>query len=162
MFGFFKKKENHRELWSDYLKSMPEGSDEEAEMRPVIENFIIPDNINFNKFMANISLLLNSGMARSAPSVSARRFQDRLNRPGGYPLWFLACYPDVASWFTDTCDQNVNDLAKAYEPIFGNFNEATFEQELIDQNMQKIKVSKLRKLINYYLANISSTLECNG
>lgn len=163
MFGLFKKNVNYRDAWNESLLSMDPGSEQEIELRPAIENFLIPDNINVNKFIGNVDFLEHSPSAQMVPTKSVRRFQYIVERSMGYPIWFFAGYPDVASWYTNLCDVDSDSLAeKACETVFGTYNESTFETDFIDSKSRNIKNKHLRTLINHYCANIKSKLECTG
>lgn len=162
MFGIFRKSINHKNLWEEHLQSIEPGSEQDRELRPVIERFFMPDNIDFNKFIANYQLLTDEHTLTSCPTKSTRGFQRRENRPIGYPIWFLASYPDVASWFTQLFIEDIHSAEKTYEAVFGKYDEAALENEFLDQESQMIKTQYLRTLINYYLANVKRKLECAG
>lgn len=154
---------NNRDVWNECLSSMELGSEHEIELRPVIENFLIPDNINAIKFNGNWQFLEDSHSAETVTTKSVKRFQSIVKRPMGYPIWFFAGYPDVATWFTDLCDVELDsDAEKAHELVFGTYNESTFEKDFVDSESRCIKDKHLRTLINHYLTNVKSKLECAG
>lgn len=163
MFELFKKSVNYRDVWNELLSSMELGSEHEIELRPVIENFLIPDNINAIKFNENWRFLEEPHSDETVPTKSLKKFQPFINRPMGYPDWFFAGYPDVVSWFTDLSNDS-NSLAETalIEAVFGTYNESTFNTDFIDSESRKFKNKHLRTLINYYCANIKRKLECGG
>ena len=97
------------------------------EVKFVIVNFLIKDNISFEQYIDNQkanNVILNLGslefydMANSLsveknqsnnlnPSPSFKKyFSDNFDRPLGLSDWFIIGYPDVAGYFTD----NLNNM----------------------------------------------------
>lgn len=82
------------------------------------------------------------------------------NRPSGYPEWFLAAYPDVASWITSQIDAvTVGGMVSEAEAIFHNIFGNITENELLGSD-RRIKAQYLRVLIDHYRGEAGRVLEC--
>ena len=138
------------------------------ELKQIVRSFLIPDKIIPFKFKSNWIVLSRGGLPplfddneniNSTPSL--QRFSFVTNRPLGYPEWFLAAYPDVASWFTSQVDAitvgaSASDTKILFHNVFGNIG----ENELFDSD-RRIKGEHLRVLIDHYRRETGRTLECN-
>ncbi len=93
----------HTLLTSEVLECMQVSEDETNDLISLMSD----SKIDPEKFSGNLEVLLTgsnrSGYGRKAltstPSVC--KFMFSLDRPLGFPLWFLAGFPDVAAWATD-------------------------------------------------------------
>lgn len=85
-------------------KQMTESPDLPTEMRTVINDCLIPMCIHPAKWVENSVWLETQGSPElqgvrdCKPSPSVLEFTRRMDRPRAYPVWFLAAFPDVASW----------------------------------------------------------------
>jgi len=62
-----------------------------------------------------------------------------INRPLGYPMWFIAGYPDIVNYFS------LPGQDKEMEGLFGDIP----TEEGLDEN-QTFKMSVLRKIVDLY------------
>ena len=129
----------------------------------LVNNFMIPDGINFKKFDNNTKILRQGSDPMSKiPSITEPQeiikdatpsiyyFKEPHERPSGFPVWFLATYPDICLWLTQNAE-----LIKNIEPFKTYFNN---EQKLIQNG--KFSFDFLKSSINYYKNNVNEKLEC--
>lgn len=145
-------------VWENLLKGMEEDEKCPKEIKQIVSNFLIPDNISPNKFLANwIALFRHWSPSRLDdgqnvnPTPSLQMFSFVTNRPLGYPEWFLAAYPDVASWVTACVEEDEN----VFREIFDNIS----EDPLLDN--RRLKDRYLRTLIDTYRKETGRRLECS-
>ncbi len=145
--------------WQKLLDSMT--SEQKEFWKSLIDDFILVDQIEHDAFKANINALSDESFhLRQDPltdhlTKTISRFTSPLERPLAYPLWFFAAYPDVVAWITDLADNSNKMLLK----IFGCENEEQFEAMNPLDNEHHFKSEFLRKIIDYYIQNVSSQLE---
>jgi len=146
-------------VWENLLKEMEQDEEGTKEFRQIVGNFLIPDDISPNKFRANWIALFRHGVPSLLddgenvnPTPSLQMFSLVTNRPLGYPEWFLAAYPDVASWVTTSVEED----EETFSNIFGNIS----DDELLDGE-GRIKGEFLRTLIDTYCMETGRTLECS-
>jgi len=163
LFGIDASTQNCDAVWLSLLKGMKDDDIESTkELKQVVTSFLIPDKISPFKFRANwIALfglfidprrgLLPLSDNDFNPTPSLERFSYVVSRPPGYPEWFLAAYPDVASWFTDRIDKGES----VFHNIFGNIS----DNELLDSD-RHLKGEYLRALIDNYRKETGRALEC--
>jgi hypothetical protein len=172
LFGTDASTQNSETIWLKVLEGI-EGDTEEGaqEFRQVIRSFLMPDKISFPKFRANwIALFgLRIDPDRGLPSWSAddlsldptpsvQKLSLASSRPVGHPDWFLAAYPDVASWFRSLADAIVEspEAEDFYQNmLFGKIDESGF----LDDN-RRIKGKYLRIMIDTYRRETGRALEC--
>lgn len=100
------------EMWEKNLLGPDEGKDVSIIFKEDIEeviNLLIADKIDPRSFTSNLTVLLTGGTLpfglfleigeEHKPTKSVSNFSSKLNRPLGTPLWVLAAYPDVVTWF---------------------------------------------------------------
>lgn len=68
---------------------------------------LVKSRIDPQKFVGNLSALLSFsmpdlfGVAASSSTPSIRQYKSVLNRPPTVPLWLIAAFPDVLTWFNE-------------------------------------------------------------
>lgn len=171
LFGKDASTQNSDAVWLNLLTedTDPEGEGTK-ELKQVVTSFLIPDKISPFKFRANWIALSQQGFMFDDdddinPTPSLQRFSRLVtNRPGGYPEWFFAAYPDVASWATSLADAVTVGAAAPeaetilFHNIFGKISEVD-RNELLDSD-RHIKGEYLRALIDHYRRETGRTLEC--
>lgn len=141
--------------WNDALERIIDGKDA-GEIKCIAADFLIPDNIIPIKFNVNWSVLLDphshapNRHRQSGPTPSLEKFYSVVDRPPGFPKWFLAAYPDVASWVSEQ-----ENMQSFFHKIFGK----VAEDQLLDGE-QYLKREYLRGLVDTYRKNIADRLEC--
>lgn len=125
-----------------------------------MQEFLEEDNIDFLKLSANFEIIKNgskeiykaSVRLQGANDISENAtdtiewIADILNQPLGYPQWFMAAYPDVVKWFTESLEDN-----EKFD-VIGEPTEDFFDEQ------KKFNFSVLRKIVNSY--KLINTLEC--
>ena len=85
--------------------------------KQIIQNFLLPDNINPKLFYANLQYLEVGIMelyeGEYEPTTNIEEYGFITHRPFGYPLWFLAAYPDVTRWLSNEIENDDKILYKA-------------------------------------------------
>lgn len=145
-------------VWERILKGVEGGE----EFKQIVLGFLVPDKIRPVKFRSNWIALSRWGIPAAheheenvGPTPSVGRFcRSFLDRPLGYPDWFLAGYPDVASWVVD-------GLREEGEVILRNMFGDLSEDEWLDKGGH-IRARHLRILIDNYRRKTGLTLECSG
>lgn len=139
------------------------------EFEQVIHDFLIKDNILFEKFVENqraneivessiggIELWesVNNGLSQNpeppikcTPTFRAHFAHDTLNRGLEVPSWFYVAYPDVAFWF----QKNTDNLEKELDSLEGI---------LFDES--GLKLSFFRFIIDKYQKQTGMSLECKA
>lgn len=131
------------------------------EVAVIFEDFLKKDNIDVLKFQANYEILKNESMEIYKATVKLHSQLDIsqhatpsieilgpiMDRPLGYPMWFIAAYPDIVIWFANLDNENMGN-------IFGN----VLGNEDFDTN-SFLNHSCLRKIINFYTSS-GNILEC--
>lgn len=133
-------------------------ANEKESIIEMIDQFMIPDNINVTKFVANYMILKNgsreiysaSSKLNNEPDLSNEgtfsiEFFSPIDRPLGYPLWFIAGYPDVVKWFSDLEEEKIIS-------IVGNLTQDSADED------GHLKLSVLRKMVDAY--KLTNELEC--
>ncbi len=128
--------------------------------KSIIKDFFKPDKISTTKFGNNLEIaqatwekmIFNKNELDKIQITPTMHFyKDVMDRPLGYPDWFLAGYPDVAYWLS----QNIEQLQ--YQRPFNAFSEK--KEYFIENGF--VKPNVLRIAINYYKQNINDKLECS-
>jgi hypothetical protein len=94
------------QLWAskNEWKKALHSNDLPSELREAVNDCLIPLCIHPGKWVENLVWLETQGMpqlqgvSECHPTSSVKEFTRRMDRPNGYPTWFLAAFPDVASW----------------------------------------------------------------
>lgn len=133
-------------------------ANEKESIIEMIDQFMIPDNINVTKFVANYMILKNgsreiysaSSKLNNEPDLSNEgtfsiEFFSPIDRPLGYPLWFIAGYPDVVKWFSDLEEEKIIS-------IVGNLTQDSADED------GHLKLFVLRKMVDAY--KLTNELEC--
>ncbi len=153
--------ESQKEKWINIFRNSNYSDlmEETPNYIEVVNDFLVPDKINADLFRANIEVMdvgmLELYQGQYEPTPNIERFIYYTHRPMGYPLWFLAAYPDVAEWFTANIKDNMNLFYTATDT-----NEEYFKDESNFDN-DKFKTNILRKLISYYIKTVNNSLECS-
>lgn len=74
------------------------------------------------------------------------------DRPKGFTEWFIAVFPDVASWI------QTRDGSEYLNSLFGTVP----ENQLVDLSVGKIRIYYLKKIIDAYLEKKRLPLETVG
>lgn len=136
---------------------------ENKDFAPIITNFFINDNIDFEQYlenqkgynivkefgnfnsyigMSNLSLSSDKKQIFKFSPIFKRRFIDERFDPAlGIPDWMYVAYPDVVYWFQDNIE-NLQNIFNKYENQYG--------QDLL----------LFRELINEFKRN--NVLECSA
>lgn len=128
----------------------------------IIDRFFLRDNISQKKFMNNFTVaklsmgeLLIKVNSRTTPfkmditkSLNFFIYEKFVDRPLGYPTWFISCYPEIVHW----CNSNPEIL------------QTTFPFKILDysclDSQKYLKPFYLRQIIKFYVTKINSNLEC--
>ena len=126
----------------------------------IILDFLIPDSINPKLFQANVNFL-DIGMrdlynGKFEPTESIDEYGFITHRPSGYPLWFLAAYPDVASWYSEQYKKDEQILFKVTEKSEEYYRD---EKNFINNRFSN---QILKKLICYFKAHSGERLETSS
>lgn len=148
----------NKQEWEEF-KEMNADIFEEPIIIEMIDQFMIPDRININKFAPNYMILKNG--SREIYSASAKLLNEPdlsrdgtltidwmaniFNRPLGYSFWFMAGYPDVVKWFSNLEEEKMKFLLD------------DFVEDYMDNN-DKLRLPILRKIVDSY--KIINKLEC--
>ncbi len=136
--------------WNDTLNSTLISSD----LKEVIIEFLIPDNILMGAFLANFSCLPLTSLkipkqisVVGACTKSIKRFAS-MPTPPIYPDWFVAAYPDVLRWLLETPENS-----KVYR--------ALDESSAINIKISFLEKKKfLKAIIKEYAIKNEVVLEC--
>lgn len=133
--------------WKAVIIQMPEKTE-------YITNFMMHDNIHFEKFRANIKIaeaskydLMFNGSLFEGLNIthSMKFFKDFKNRPLIWQPMLYAAYPDVGKWIID----NIEELEDC-RPFNIDFD--------IDDTIEIYRLFRL--YIDYYIKNVNNELEC--
>lgn len=142
-------KEDQPEIFYELLSD----NKSKKEIGPSVNNFLIPYNISFYKFMFNSEYyndpnpLDNNNCSHIAPSLKIIK-QNPLDFTVGFPNWFFYAFPDVAVWALK---------GEGYDIIEQVFKDYSQNELLIDNYL---KDSVLKKTIECYLTETNIELEC--
>ena len=112
-------------MWESLLGKEGLSIASEKEVKEIIEDLLIPDEIDMSTFISNYEALVRGGTPsatelltgiatdnQSTPSISDFTFA--LNRPPALPLWFIAAYPDVLLWFVNVGREYIKTHGRDY------------------------------------------------
>lgn len=137
----------------------------------VIENLLIPLEIDYVKFSSNLLFLGYEGDKRmssgnyddftaSKITSSVKMFQRRYNRPSLFPIWFIAAFPDIVSWLNSAKDETAN--IKMNEIFFNGIEEDKLDK-LTDKESSIEEVTEIfKKMVGNYMEFIKNSLETQG
>ncbi|MDP2605495.1 MAG: hypothetical protein Q8S00_23380 [Deltaproteobacteria bacterium] len=141
-----------------------------GEQREVIVGLLIPAGINVIAFMNNTIWLESGGMPQLhgqdgvTPTLSAREFTHTMDRPRGYPIWFLAAFPDVASWVSNVVARaNLYHEEKAsilLEDMHSRLSQLSPAE--LDAASERIGIRHARILVDWYRQTTNKRLECSA
>jgi len=145
MFGFNSSKSKWERLASQC---------DDDYFRQGIRELFIPFKISPKKFAINLNCMEIGNSysydycAASTMTLGEWCMMPQWERPMGFAEWFLAGFPDVAYWLQTAPGHKAMDE-------FRNLS----DNELIDANVRRFKVSFLKKLVYTYLQNSKLPLE---
>jgi len=89
-------------IWENSIADLPKGDQQAEQFEHYAREFFIPDSIAPAKYLANVASLIQQPNEEGdiEPTASAAKMSQSPERPQGFPVWFLAAYPDVALWFS--------------------------------------------------------------
>lgn len=165
--------------WDELLELM-HNDDERASLSIAIRDFFEKDNIDPKKATANYMLfevgsknMLEIYEATHKPGAwtpyvtkTAEEFAMPVHRPDGYPLWFLAVYPDAIGWllFRPT-GQNFNNvltnIAGQISEMERNSEKTPMisKEDALSDKQGFLRVKYLRKIVDFYKEK-NMMLEC--
>jgi len=122
----------------------------------IIDLFFKPDIIYYEKLINNLNyieenVIWPTDLDKIKITKTLIFYKEKINRPLGYPNWFLAGYPDICYWLSQSYL-----LYKEKHPLFkilNNENNADTDGYM--------NFNTLRLIIDYYKKNISKRLECS-
>lgn len=135
--------------WSEFVHS-------NDDLKKIALKFFLPDEIRFTNFIGNYTALKNESDEiisyqgnKLIPNTtsSIKKLLSPLDRPIGYPQWFVASYPDVVVWIANLSESE-------QENLLGNLSENDFDHE------RMIKPNFLRHLVEIYRYRTKKKLEC--
>ena len=151
-----------------------------GEVDYIVNSFFLADNIDPQAFLSNLEYLLTEGMGtplnllcgnkdkgmlRRTKSVSA--FCPCYNRPRGYPLWFLAGYPDAAIWLQNMMHRYIEMHGRDYDGwgrvslgFFGvNPDDPNLRESDMFDDDDRYRARILRNLVQSYRDKTRKNLE---
>lgn len=151
--------------WSFFINSVDSRVDKKR-LEAIINEFLIPDNIDPKKFLANSGLLLYQNRKNYKLNVEIRNQEDlsdyttpsidEFGGIGSQPMaftgenqWFLIAYPDVVKWLQGLKESQV-------KKIFAKFKTRYSNDGLDDLNKED-----LRLLVDEYVGT-GKALECSS
>ena len=154
-----------RRAWAKFTRA----PDIPPEMQTVINGCLIPLCVNPVLWMDNTIWLETQGMPQIqginnlCPTSSVKEFTRRMDRPNGFPEWFLAAFPDVASWAAlEAADRSFKQDARAlalqenliarYETLYPGDNPETPDG--------KLSLYYLKNLAEFYSNCVGRRPEC--
>ncbi|MCK5679761.1 hypothetical protein KAI46_03005 [bacterium] len=133
--------------WRELVGTFPGGKEDANELKQVVEQFMIPDKISPHLFLTNWNALASGDPTNSSGTQSLRQYLIPFNRPSGYPIWFLATYPDVAQWVAQSVKFDEKFATKMID-------------DYVPSNNEYFNHGQLRKSINTYIQK-NGKLECS-
>jgi len=141
-----------------------------SEQREVIVDLLIPAGINVIAFQNNTIWLESGGMPQLygqssvTPTASAREFTHRMDRPHRYPIWFLAAFPDVASWASNVVARanldHEENASIVLEDIHSRLSQLSPAE--LDTVSERIGIKHARILVDCYRRTTNKRLECSA
>jgi hypothetical protein len=160
-------------IWSGALSSPGLTKD----MKEMIEEFLIPAGISPNLFKNNLTWLESNGMPitleqhRISPTRSAKIFRRAVDRPTGYPIWFLAAFPDVADWASTVAEEAsvfVNEVNSKEQLAAIDLKDSLYARymtvypgDLIEAPDGHLSSNYLKNLTEFYSKAMGRKYECS-
>lgn len=103
------------------------------ELKQAVRSLLIPRAIDPERFGVNLVFLENEGEPSmdfdsaapvGDPTPSAMEFERNIDRPVAYPTWFLAGFPDVASWLSKLSESKDPEKDQELVKLFTRLDEA--------------------------------------
>jgi hypothetical protein len=150
--------------WESFL-SQPDVPDD---VKTAARTVLIPEAVRVLPFLDNYVFLNSGGMVTltgeppPTPTESAKSFRRVMDRPPGMPLWFLAAFPDVANWASETMGQAQLWREPAAIALVERLNEMRInlgETELGDVNGQ-LGPKHAAVLVRWFRETTNRELEC--
>lgn len=140
-----------------------------SEMRTVIHDCLIPLCIDPLKWIDNTVWLETQGMPQLSggkdlhQTPSVREWTRRLDRPMGFPVWFLAAFPDVASWAAkEAGERSLKHDARALaiqENLIARY-ETVYPGDITQTPDGKLSLCYLKNLAEFYYNCLGRRPEC--
>jgi len=159
------------QLWAirRQWKQLTESPDLPPEMRTVINDCLIPLCINPLKWIDNTIWLETQGMPQVRgdkdlhPTPSVTQWTRRMDRPTGFPDWFVAAFPDVALWAAIEAENrslmsderalaNLGNLIARYEAVYPG--------DIMETPVGLLSLCYLRNLAEFYYNCLGRRPEC--
>jgi hypothetical protein len=125
----------------------------------IVTNLLKPLNINYTKFISNLSWLHTDGRSNQLSSnfntPSITHFTRPIDRPH-MPLWYIAAFPDICKWNNDENTTEEDIMSKLYENI--SFENDIPDIEDFNWGMNEA-IPIIKKTVDNYLKNIKPYLE---
>ena len=166
---FFKKspvKTNRRhsfELSGEIEKKLRQKQKTEEDLQEdyitpsLIHEFFLVDGININRYIKHYQFIASAGSASKAGvNIEAYEFSNISKRPQGYPVWFIAAYPDIVAKLADYTDGAMQNLI---EVLYGSSGD-DIESKVISSDNSGFSLEALRRIINYYTVVHTDQLVC--
>ncbi len=145
-------------IWENSIADLPKGDQQAEQFEHYAREFFIPDSIAPAIYLANVAALIQHSTEESGiePTASAARMAQSAERPEGFPIWFLAAYPDVALWFSsqEGSDRTTLDAEVTRRSI----TEGSPVSHLVDEH-GFFAHAVLRTIIDLYREQTGLTLE---
>jgi hypothetical protein len=150
-------------------KQIMDTPDLPLEMRKIINDCLIPMCVHPAKWVENTVWLETHGMPElqgvknPRPTPSVLEFKRPMDRPRGYPTWFLAAFPDVASWASKLmADADLGGDARAVEMkenLYARYL-TVYPGDLYEAVDGKLSLPFLKNLAEFYMNCKGSRPEC--
>jgi hypothetical protein len=140
------------------------------EMKQVIEKFLIPSGISPDLFSQNFMWLEHHGEPKLTtqqdltPTLSAKVFRRPMDRPFGYPLWFLAAFPDVAEWASTLSEEACLGQSRSQVDLRANLYErymTLYPGVQIEGADGRLSSAFLKNLTEFYSQVMGRKFECS-
>ena len=120
--------------------------------REGITKLMLPYKIDMDLFETNIDCFNTRSSqscktGKSCTNSLVNILNERFNLPLGYPNWFYAAFPDVASWL-------ITDEGMSY--LKNSFSDS---DDIVDSESDKVKIDILRQLVEVYKSKKCTKLE---
>ena len=126
-----------------------------SSFKTIIEDFLLPYGVDYNKFMTNTAALDDpfghiTFEDNKDYSQTLTQFHLNASKAPGYPDWFYAAFPDVAMWAIS------GEGNKLFHAKYSTYTEA----ELLNPiNKKRLSDTILREVLDSYIST-GHRLEC--
>ena len=106
-----------------------------------VNNFFVPDLINFQKFSENYDILQNSWKAMET-DYGTSSIKDIIYVPPAFDKFFISAYPDIYDWYQENANKGIVEIHNKLEKMadseaenyFGNpYKMREFYRSIINQ-----------------------------